>query len=106
MHKKRDIGILRAVGARSSDVFKIFFSESAVISVICIALSIIGSIIVCGALNAEVGAMLSGVSVFVFGPISIAMLIGLALATAVLATFFPVYKAAKKKPVDSIRAIV
>lgn len=105
-HKKRDIGILRAVGARSSDVFKIFFSESAVISVICIALSIIGSIIVCGALNAEVGAMLSGVSVFVFGPISIAMLIGLALATAVLATFFPVYKAAKKKPVDSIRAIV
>ena len=104
-HKKRDIGILRAVGARSFDVFKIFFSESFVISIICIVLSIIGSIVVCGILNEQLASMLSGVSVFVFGPLSLLMLIGIALLTAIVATFLPVYNAAKKKPVDSIRAL-
>ena len=33
-HKKKEIGILRAVGARSTDVFKIFYAESAIITII------------------------------------------------------------------------
>lgn len=105
-YKKRDIGILRAVGARSFDVFKIFFSESFFIAIISIIISMTGCFVACSIINTEIGAALSGVSLFVFGPMSILILIGVALVTAVLATFFPVYKAAKKKPVDSIRAIV
>lgn len=104
-HKKKEIGILRAVGARSLDVFKIFFSESFVISLICIILSTIGSIFACGGLNGEVANMLSGVSVFVFGAVSFLLLVGVALVTALVATFLPVWNAAKKKPVDSIRAL-
>ncbi len=104
-YKKRDIGILRAVGARSFDVFKIFFSESFFIAIISIIISMTGCFVACSIINAEIGAALSGVSLFVFGPMSILILIGVALVTAVLATFFPVYKAAKKKPVDSIRAL-
>ena len=103
-YKKKEIGILRAVGARSLDVFKIFFSESFVIAAICIVLSAIGSVILCNSLNAEVGASL-GASLFVFGPLSILFLIGIALLTAFIATFLPVYLAARKKPVDSIRAL-
>lgn len=103
-HKKREIGILRAVGARSSDVFKIFFSESFIIAAICVVLAVAGSIVLCGVLNAEVSSMI-GASLFVFGILSFAVLIGVALLTAVVATFLPVYNAAKKKPVDSIRAL-
>lgn len=103
-HKKREIGILRAVGARSTDVFKIFFSESLIITAICVALSLVGSIVLCEILNAEVASMI-GASLFVFGILSFAVLIGVALLTAVIATFLPVYNAAKKKPVDSIRAL-
>lgn len=104
-YKKKEIGILRAVGARSLDVFKIFFSESFVITVICIVLSIIGSIVACTLTNAELSAGLGGVTLIVFGPLSIIILVGIALLTAVIATFLPVYLAAKKKPVESIRAL-
>lgn len=104
-HKKKDIGILRAVGARSFDVFKIFFSESFFIALISIIVSLVGCFFACSIINTEVGAALSGVSLFVFGPVSIIILIGVALGTAVLATFLPVWNAAKKKPVESIRAL-
>lgn len=104
-HKKRDIGILRAVGARSFDVFKIFFSESFLIALISIIVSLVGCFVACSAINTELGSALSGVSLFVFGPTSVLILIGVAVATAILATFLPVYNAAKKKPVESIRAL-
>ena len=104
-HKKKEIGILRAVGARSLDVFKIFFSESFVIVLICIVLSIVGAGFICNLLNAEISVILSGVTVFVFGPVSILLLVGLAFLTTLLATFFPVNSAARKKPVESIRAL-
>ena len=102
--KTREIGILRAVGARSVDVFKIFFSESFIITAICIVLSVVGGIVVCGLLNNVISEMLD-VTLFVFGIVSILSLVIGALLTTVIATFLPVRKAARKKPVDSIRAI-
>ncbi len=104
-NKKKEIGILRAVGARGTDVFKIFFSESFTIAFICTVISLIASVGVCGVLNAEMGAMLAGVSLFNFGFISMGILLGVAVGTAILATFLPVYFAARKKPVESIRAL-
>ncbi len=104
-NKKKDIGILRAVGARGVDVFKIFFAESSFIAIICVVISLIISVVTCNVLNTELGSMLSGVSLFVFGPISVAILAAVAIGTAVVATFLPVYLAARKKPVDSIRAL-
>lgn len=102
--KTREIGILRAVGARSFDVFKIFFSESFVISVICVALSTVASIVICHFINVSLASTL-GASIFVFGPLSFIILVGIAFVTAIIATFLPVYNAAKKKPVDSIRSL-
>ncbi len=102
--KRREIGILRAVGARGADVFKIFFSESFVIAFICSLISIIGTSLVCSALNTSIAAEI-GASIFVFGPFSMLIIIGTALLTAILATFIPVWIAARKKPVESIRAI-
>ena len=102
--KRREIGILRAVGARSFDVFKIFFSESLVVAAICSALAIVGSSLLCQVLNTELGSAL-GASIFVFGILSILIICAIAVLTAILATFVPVWNAAKKKPVDSIRAL-
>ena len=103
-NKKKEIGILRAVGARSIDVFKIFFSESFVITVICLVVSIIGCVIISNFVNETISTLIP-VSIFVFGFISLLLLIVIAIATALLATFLPVYNAAKKKPVDSIRSL-
>ncbi len=103
-NKKREIGILRAVGARGSDVFKIFFSESFVITLICTVLSIVASIGTCILLNKEVNTSL-GASIFNFGIISMGIIFALAILTAIIATFLPVRNAASKKPVESIRAL-
>ncbi len=102
--KKREIGILRAVGARSADVFKIFFSESFAIALICMVLSTAASIFACGQINLSLADSI-GASLFVFGIPSFGVMIAIALVTVVAATFLPVYNAARKKPVDSIRAL-
>ncbi len=103
-YKKREIGILRAVGARSLDVFKIFFSESFVIALICVVLAFLGSQGICGLLNRFLASEF-GTALFVFGPKSWIVLSAIAMSTAVIATFLPVWNAARKKPVESIRSL-
>lgn len=105
-NKKKEIGILRAVGARGIDVFKIFFAESGIIVGICTVLALIGSFVACTILNNVLKNSLGlQVTLFVFGIASVGMLIGIALIVTLIATFLPVYFTAKKKPVDSIRAL-
>ena len=104
-YKKKEIGILRAVGARSADVFKIFYSESAIITIICYVLAAVASNVVCFVLNEIIASTLMDVSLFVFGPLSWLVMAGIAVATSLIATFLPVYAIAKRKPVESIRAL-
>ena len=103
-YKKREIGILRAIGARSADVFKIFYAESAIIAAACYLLAVIVCFAVCAALNALLAAEI-GVSAFVFGPLSWLVMLGIAALTSFAATYLPVRAAARKKPVESIRAL-
>ncbi len=103
-YKKKEIGILRAVGARSTDVFKIFFSESAIISGICFVLAVIASFILCNVLNEVIASALSA-ALLVLGPYSLLLMLGIAVVTSFIATFLPVYSIAKKKPVESIRSL-
>ncbi len=103
-NKKKEIGILRAVGARSVDVFKIFYSESLIITAICYLLAMAACFVICPVLNTQVAAAM-GASIFVFGPLSWLIMLGIALATSLIATFLPVYAIAKKRPVESIRAL-
>lgn len=104
INKRKEIGILRAVGARSMDVFRIFSTESFIITIICIITSSISCILICKLLNDYLSIGV-GVSLFVFGIVSFLVLSLVAFLTAFIATLLPVYKAAKKKPVESIRAI-
>ena len=100
--KTKEIGILRAIGATANDVFKIFFSESFAIAAICVIISIIGSAITVSIINNSLIENI-GVSIMSFGILSILLLIVTAFLTTLISTFIPVYKAAKKKPVESIR---
>ena len=56
--KKQEIGILRAVGARSKDIFNIFMAETFTIMAICIVLSVILTATVCTAFNTIVSSQL------------------------------------------------
>ncbi len=104
-YKKKEVGILRAIGARGADVFKIFFAESFIIACISILLSTLGSIYVCNFLNGSVASSILGVSLFVFDTPSFIIMTAIALFTSFIATLLPVNSAAKKKPVDAIRSL-
>ena len=103
-YKKKDIGILRAIGSRSSDVFKIFFSESAVIALINFVLSSIGVFAVTEIINTiirkELGIL---ITVLNFGIRQILLLFAVSIVVAFTASYIPVKRIASKKPIDAIR---
>ena len=103
-NKKKDIGILRAIGARKSDVFKIFFSESLFISTVCTLLSLIFSFIAEFFLDRYFVKEI-GISILQFNIISVGLVVLVSLVIAVIATIIPVLHSSKKPPVESIRAL-
>ena len=103
-NKQKEIGILRAVGARGSDVFKIFFSEAAIICLICVFFSIILSGVGCFIFNSKIAENLT-TQFFEFGPINIAIIFAIAFVVGLIGTLFPVIRASKRPPVESIRAL-
>ena len=104
--KKKDIGILRAIGARTLDVFKIFISEAFIIALICFAVSAIGTFGLCMLLNSvileDVGL---SITLLVFGPLSVLCIFGVAFITAIVSTVIPVGIYSRKPPIASIRAL-
>lgn len=104
--KKRDIGILRAVGARGVDVFKIFILESLVITAACFVLGCAGSLGACAIVNAQLIAQeVASFRVMLFDWLNAAIVFAIALATSVVATVLPVRKAVRQKPVEAIRSL-
>ena len=102
--KKKDIGILRALGARGTDVFAVFLVEALIIAVVCFVVAGISCAFVCPAVSEMfVTTNLLQISLLVFGIENAAILAALAVGTAVLATLVPVLIYVKKPPVDSIR---
>ncbi len=104
IYKKREIGILRAIGARQSDVFRIFFSESFVIAMINFLLSAAGTFVAVNLINyfvrTETGILITILS---FSLRQIFLLFGVSVLVAFAASFLPVRKIASKKPIDAIR---
>ena len=103
-NKKRDIGILRALGAKASDVFAIFVNESIIIAMINAILSIIVTVFACMGLNVIIQNMTQvGFTVLFFGIRQIALMVVVSIAIAVFTSLIPIYKMSRKKPIDCIR---
>ena len=103
-YKKQEIGILRAIGSRSNDVFRIFFAESFCIAMINFTLSLAGTIGVCAVINMlakeSIGLLLTILNV---GVRQVGLLLGVCLLSAFVASYLPVRKIASKRPIDAIR---
>ena len=103
-YKIQEIGILRAIGSRSNDVFRIFFSESFIIAMINFTISAVGVGSVTTIINSVIrGNMGVLVTILGFGPRQIVLLFGISVAVAFVASFLPVKKIASKRPIDAIR---
>lgn len=102
-YKKHEIGILRAVGARSSDVFGIFLAESWIIAliewVIAIVFTLSGTAIGNSMIRKETGFALTLLTV---GIRQIALVLAISIFVAFVASLIPTWRISRKKPIDSI----
>ena len=103
-YKKREIGILRAVGARSRDVFNIFFAESFIIAMIAFTFAIVATFIISKVINNslinEYNLMFTLLSP---GIRQVLLVLAVSIGVAFISTFIPVYNIAMKRPIDAIR---
>jgi len=102
-YKKREIGVLRALGARSVDVFGIFFNESLIIASINFILSTIATFIICSVINSYLILSL-GITISLFNASirQLILIIIVSVASAFISSFIPVMKISRKKPIDAI----
>lgn len=102
-YKKREIGILRGLGARKLDVVKIFTFESLVIAAINATLAILVTLPAVYLINLQlVKTLETNIVVLAFTLRQLLLVIAIAIASALLASILPVLGIAKKKPIDAI----
>jgi putative ABC transport system permease protein len=95
--RTREIGIRRAVGARSSDVLLQFLVEAVTLGVAGGVLGIIIGFLASFAIT-EVLDWQATISVT-----SVALAFGIAAATGVFFGFYPAHRASKLDPIDALR---
>ena len=102
--QKLKIGILRALGARSNDVFKIFFSESLLIALISFLVSAAVSYFVIFYINQLLRDRAGlRVTIFDYGVRQIAFLLAINVFVATVSSYLHIRSIASKRPVDAIR---
>ena len=102
-YKKREIGVLRALGARGSDVFGIFFNESTIIAFINFAFAAVATFIVCGVINAKLIEQLGfDIVLLNVGIRQLLLILAVSWGSAFIASLIPVSKISRKKPIDAI----
>ncbi len=103
-YKKREIGVLRALGARGSDIFGIFFNESTIIAFINFVLSatatFVGSMIINRVIIKAIGV---SVVLLSFGLRQILLLLAICWGSAFISSLIPSIKISKKRPIDAIQ---
>ncbi len=103
-NKKREIGILRAVGAKRMDVFKIFYSEAFIIAFTNFLLSTIAVFVISGIVNKEL-LKNAAFDFTLMNPnfIVVLALFGISIGASIISALLPVIRIASKKPIDAIK---
>ncbi len=104
MARKREIGILRAIGATSRDIFHICLFEGiilfAVIFPISSLISGIAGIVINSMVKSDLGIM---IPISVFGIRQVALIFAVSLAVTLITSLIGSYIVSKRKPIDVLR---
>lgn len=103
-YKKKEIGILRAIGARGKDVLGIFTKESTIIALINFTLALAGviaaTIIINGKIRNDYDIL---ITLLKPGIRQIVLMLGVTLTVGFISSALPVTRIARKRPIDAIR---
>jgi ABC-type lipoprotein export system ATPase subunit len=104
LNKKKEIGTLRAIGARGSDVAIIFVTEGIIIAIITSILAVVALNVATSLINTNLSNQMGiGIALFNSSLIIILEMIGLALIIALIASYAPAKKVSNMKPIDAIK---
>jgi len=102
LERKKEIGIMKAIGARREDILKIFLLEAGIIGLLGGVIGIIGGFLIAFIVNI-VGSF-TGVEIAASFNISIVILaLGFSFLLGLLAGFLPAYQASKQQAIESLR---
>lgn len=101
VNKQKEIGILRAIGARGTDIMNIFLFESLMLGGIILGVSIPAVIFVSNTLT---GLLLEAmpITIVTFKIRQVFTMTAITLAIIAIASFIPVFRISRKKPIDAI----
>ncbi len=105
LQKKKEIGILRALGARKEDVFKIFMTETIIITLICFIISVALTYFACLYINYFMVENAIRITLLNYNIINVLIIFFVSFTVSLIATALPIIRASKKSPVDGIRAL-
>ncbi len=100
-NKQKEIGILRAIGARGTDIMNIFLFESLMLGAIILGIAIPSVVLLS---NTITGLLLQAmpITIVTFKLRQVFTMTGITLAIIAIASFIPVFRISKKKPIDAI----
>jgi putative ABC transport system permease protein len=103
LEKTKEIGIMKAIGAKNHDILAIFLLNAGLIGLVGGVLGVVFGVILSGVLPVIMGetGMLRG-GTFV-DPHSIILALSVSIIIGVFAGFIPAYQASKLRPVDALR---
>ncbi|HEX7628591.1 MAG TPA: ABC transporter permease [Candidatus Methanoperedens sp.] len=105
LEKTKEIGIMKAIGARNADILLIFLFNAAFIGFVGGVLGIILGTMLSGFMPALMGGLPlgrgAGIAIVTFN--SIAMALSVSVSVGILAGIIPAYQASKLRPVDALR---
>jgi len=116
-NKRRDIGILRTVGASQSAILRVFFMVGALIGVVATAAGLAAGVLFClnieaiqGVVERVTGAQLFNAEVYFLShlparvePTEVVLVVGWALFMSFIVTLLPAWLASRLDPVEALR---
>ena len=108
VERTKEIGILRSLGARKTDVARVFIAESLMIGLAAGILGALLAYLISIPLNfgiaALLGDMLAGASICILQPQHALLMVGVSAVLTVVAGSIPSYIASKRDPVIALRS--
>jgi putative ABC transport system permease protein len=102
LERKKEIGIMKAIGAKREDILKIFLLESGIIGLIGGIIGIIGGFLI--SFMVYIIGNFTGTEIAVSFDISIIIIaLSFSFLLGLLAGFLPAYQASKQQAIDSLR---
>lgn len=105
LEKTKEIGIMKAIGAKNIDILLIFLLKAGLIGLIGGILGVAAGAMLSGSMASLIGniPMTRGGAVSIVSLNSVLMALFVSSAAGILAGIIPAYQASKLKPVDALR---